>query len=77
MIDCYYTAAPIEFESALDTQKTEPEADQMICYKGVPMYVRPYDASHYQVVGLCTTDPAHYLKKDMMPGALIPLVNIK
>ncbi len=70
MIDCYYTNAPVQ----LTAQNENTSTSQMICYKGVNIYVRPYDASHYQVVGLCTTNPAHYLQKNIMPGALIPLV---
>ncbi len=73
MIDCYYTAAPVQFEE----ESRNANANRMICYKGVHLYVRPYDAGHYQVVGLCTTNPAHYLQKDLMPGALIPLLNDK
>lgn len=37
------------------------------------MYVQPYDARHYQIVSLCTTNPAHYLDKTLTPGSLIPI----
>lgn len=69
MDDFYYTIAPPEW-----TQKQKPAAAcHLVCYKGVNLYVRPYDASHYQIAALCTTNPAHYLDKTLAPGALIPL----
>lgn len=70
MDDFYYTIAPPKMT-------TEPEdvttRSHLVCYKGVNLYVRPYDAHHYQITGLCTTNPAHYLNRELAPGALIPL----
>lgn len=70
MIDCYYTLTPPQFE---EQQEEKAAASHLVCYKGVNLYVRPYDAQHYQITGLCTTNPASYLRKDLMPGALIPI----
>ncbi|MGM9526510.1 MAG: YlzJ-like family protein [Peptococcaceae bacterium] len=70
MTDVYYTVQTPQFASETSGQTS---ASQLICYKGVRLYARPYDKSHYQITGLCTTDPACYLRKDLMPGALIPL----
>lgn len=71
MIDCYYTLTPPQFAEQ-SGEKTA--ASHLVCYKGVNLYVRPYDVQHYQVTGLATTNPACYLRKDLMPGALIPIL---
>ena len=70
MPDCYYTVTPPQFAA----EGAEPPASQLVCYKGVNLYVRAYDSRHYQVTGLCTTNPGHYLRKDLMPGTLIPML---
>jgi len=69
MIDIYYTPVPPHFES--DQRKVEV-APQLISYHGVAMYVRPHDQSHFEIVDLCTTNPAYYLQPDFAPGRLIP-----
>ncbi len=74
MADCYYTTMPPQFTEEAHQADT---AAQMICYRGVKMYVRPYDAGHYQITGLLTTNPAHYLREDLKPGTLIPIFSEK
>ena len=71
MIDCYYTLTPPQF---VEQPGGKTAASHLVCYKGVNLYVQPYDAQHYQVTGLCTTNPANYLRRDLMPGALIPIL---
>ena len=73
MIDCYYTTMPPQFEN-LENPLEKPAEIRMVCYQGVHVYVRPYDAAHYQITGLCTTNPAYYLREDLKPGALIPIL---
>lgn len=73
MIDCYYTLMPPQFEEQEDTESV----NQLVCYKGVHLYVRPYDATHYQVMALCTTNPGNYLRRDVRPGTLIPFLHSK
>ena len=69
MHDCYYTMVPLQLDSPSQVERT---ASHLVCYKGIPMYVRPYNAAYCQVTDLCTTNPAYYLQKELMPGALIP-----
>lgn len=70
MIDVYYTLRP---PCMVQEDAAAQPASRLVCYRGVPVYVRPYDEQHYQITGLCTTDPAQYLKAELRPGALIPL----
>ena len=67
-MDVYYTITPPTFETALERVESKR---QLICYRGTILYVTPYDAQHYQILDLCTTNPAVYLKKEFQPGHLI------
>lgn len=67
MNDCYYTMTPPQWQSDANSKS------HLVCYKGISMYVQPYDARHYQIVSLCTTNPAYYLDKTLTPGSLIPI----
>lgn len=69
MDDFYYTVMQPQFTQEQDSA----DAPFLIRYKGVPLYVRPYGGRHYQIVSLCTTDPAPYLRDDLAPGTLIPI----
>ena len=71
MTDVYYTLMPPQM--VFFDEKAVPES-QLLCYKGVNLYARPYDASHYQITGLCTTNPKYYLSRELHPAALIPIL---
>ena len=71
MTDVYYTLMPPQM--VFFDEKAVPES-QLLCYKGVNLYARPYDASHYQITGLSTTNPKYYLSRELQPGALIPIL---
>lgn len=71
MTDVYYTLMPPQM--VFFDEKAVPES-QLLCYKGVNLYARPYDAGHYQITGLCTTNPKYYLSRELQPGALIPIL---
>ena len=70
MIDVYYTLQPPCLELQ---QGGKQSASRLVCYKGVPVYVQPYDENRWQITGLCSTNPAHFLRADLKPGAFIPL----
>lgn len=70
MIDVYYTLQPPCLAGQSEERGT---VSRLLCYKGVAVYARPYDEAHWQITGLCSTDPAHYLRADLRPGALIQL----
>ncbi len=70
MIDVYYTLQPLCLE---EQQGKKQAASCLVSYKGVPVYARPYDEQHWQITGLCSTNPAHYLRTDLQPGAFISL----
>ena len=74
MADCYYTTMTPQFEQA-DSSLEKPTEIRMVSYKGVSVDVKPYDTGHYQITGLCTTNPAYYLKEEFRPGALIPILS--
>lgn len=70
MHDFYYTImAPQQQEE----EKALPQA-RLVCYKGVHLYAAPYDEENYQIVQLCSTNPKDFLRQDIAPGTLIPLI---
>ena len=70
MIDVYYTLQPPRMEEQLSDRQL---ASRLISYKGVAVYARPYDAKRWQITALCSTNPAHFLRADLQPGAFIQL----
>lgn len=70
MDDFYYTIAPPQMQAVQDDKQS---SSKLICYKGIKMYVRPYDDEHFQITDLCSSNPKDYLKADLMPGSLIQL----
>ncbi|MBR6755900.1 MAG: hypothetical protein IKM15_03005 [Peptococcaceae bacterium] len=69
MEDVYYTILPPK--QAVQEKCT---ASKLVKYRGVLLYAIPYDAEHYQIQQICSTDPADYLTPALQPGQLISLI---
>lgn len=68
MDDVYYTILPPQ-------QRAEKQpAAKLVKYHGVLLYATPYDAEHYQIQQLCSTNPSDYLTPALQPGNLISLI---
>lgn len=72
MEDFYYTVLPPQKKSTQQATRS-----RLMKYRGVLLYAAPYDAEHYQIQQLCSTNPADYLCVDLQPGSLIPLLRTK
>ena len=69
MDDVYYTILPPQ-----QVNQEKPPAAKLVKYQGVLLYATPYDAEHYQIQQLCSSDPADYLKPALQPGKLVNLL---
>ena len=69
MDDVYYTILPPQ-----QVVKEKQAVAKLVKYRGVLLYAIPYDAEHYQIQQLCSTDPADYLAPALQPGQLINLI---
>jgi len=63
---------PMQLELVLEGfDKTKYPEYKEIKYKGVPVLVEKTDSGEQKIVKLLSTDPADYLKQEMLPGNLI------